>query len=238
MMKNPEFSSKITSMVFADYKNYTDNLVERERSLLSFLGKNFGVGEWNYKSFYMWRVYDNIIEVDGGFTLDLTNVFIRYNPLVQSVSVAEVYSNGVVSNLRIMPINIGHPQGMSIVSFMQSVERFIVDALYAIATNKVGSLTRSIQEPEHLKAYSPVKPDTIAEATAEDSEIAVEFCQHCEYENEVKFTGKFEIVCSECGERIMLCDRCAYLHSENNEGACDWEENKGCWRRRKERGEE
>lgn len=235
MMKN---SSKLTSMVFADYKNYVESLIEREMAILSFLNKNFCVGERNYENFYTWRVYDRVIEVDGGFKLDLTKVFIRYNPRAQVVSVAEVFDDGIVGRLYKMSINIGHPQGMSVGSFMQSVERFITDSLKAIATNKVGSLTRSIQEPEHLKAYSPVKPDAIAEETAEYSEVEVEFCPHCETENTVNFTGKFEVVCSGCGKRIMLCDRCTYLHAENKEGACDWEEGKGCWRRRKERGEE
>lgn len=56
--------------------------------------------------------------------------------------------------------------------------------------------------------------------------IVVEWCSHCEEENELMWdteTQGWEIFCPNCGEKLMLCDEC--LHSEDNPTqACSQEE--------------
>lgn len=40
--------------------------------------------------------------------------------------------------------------------------------------------------------------------------------------------------CPYCGNAIMLCDECT--HADDYQG-CDWEEGKGCWRKRRNENE-
>lgn len=65
-------------------------------------------------------------------------------------------------------------------------------------------------------------------------EVVAECCPHCDHENvlvnwNVKADG-YEVVCEECGEKIMLCTEC-YYH-DNNGDHCDWTEESGCFRKR------
>lgn len=64
----------------------------------------------------------------------------------------------------------------------------------------------------------------------------VEVCPHCMGENilqhDVEKDG-YEVICSHCGEKIMLCDAC--MHSDDNENRyCDWNEETGCFRKQME----
>lgn len=64
----------------------------------------------------------------------------------------------------------------------------------------------------------------------------IEICPFCNKEIEKKWdveTEGYQITCTECGEKIMLCDAC--LHSEDNKQKdCDWTMEKGCFRKIKE----
>ena len=59
-----------------------------------------------------------------------------------------------------------------------------------------------------------------------------ELCPHCGNENILEWDVEndgFQITCSHCGKKIMLCDAC--LHSEDNkEQRCDFSET-GCFRK-------
>ena len=59
----------------------------------------------------------------------------------------------------------------------------------------------------------------------------VEFCPHCETENEIRWdieTEGYEAFCPHCGKRIMICSEC--LRAEDNElQKCDWFKEK-CFR--------
>lgn len=60
----------------------------------------------------------------------------------------------------------------------------------------------------------------------------VEICPHCMFENIVQWNVEkdgYEIICKNCGKKIMLCDAC--LHSDDNKSySCDWCEKEGCFR--------
>lgn len=64
----------------------------------------------------------------------------------------------------------------------------------------------------------------------------VEVCPHCDTEVTVMWDVEkqgYRATCPNCGEELMLCDAC--MHSDDNEGMdCDWSENGGCFRHRKE----
>ena len=60
----------------------------------------------------------------------------------------------------------------------------------------------------------------------------VEMCPHCDTEITIEWDVEndgYEVICPECGEKIMLCDAC--LHSEDNGFQyCDWCK-EGCFRK-------
>ena len=64
----------------------------------------------------------------------------------------------------------------------------------------------------------------------------IEICPFCDKEIEKKWDVEkegYQIPCTKCGEKIMLCDAC--LHSEDNKQKhCDWTMERGCFRKRKE----
>lgn len=53
-----------------------------------------------------------------------------------------------------------------------------------------------------------------------DVETTVEWCHHCGAE--VEIPANILSKCPECGNVILPCSTC--------ERACDWTENRGCWR--------
>lgn len=61
----------------------------------------------------------------------------------------------------------------------------------------------------------------------------VEVCPHCEAENTRMWDAEksgYEIRCSNCHKKMMLCDEC--LHAEDNLGGkCDWSQKNGCFRK-------
>jgi len=67
---------------------------------------------------------------------------------------------------------------------------------------------------------------------------AVEICPWCSgentYPNWIVEKQGYETKCRSCGHKVLLCDEC--LHAEDNPGGrCDWSE-QGCFRQRKEGG--
>ncbi len=64
----------------------------------------------------------------------------------------------------------------------------------------------------------------------------IEICPVCSNEISIKWDVEkegYQITCTECGEKIMLCDAC--LHSEDNkQKQCDWTMERECFRKRKE----
>ena len=65
----------------------------------------------------------------------------------------------------------------------------------------------------------------------------IEVCPHCGQEITKKWDVEkcgYQITCPNCGKKMMLCDEC--LHNEDNEGMrCDWSEERGCFRRQREK---
>ena len=64
--------------------------------------------------------------------------------------------------------------------------------------------------------------------------MVVEFCPHCDMENEFEWdieTQGYVSKCQHCGKKLMLCDEC--FHSDDNpEMKCDWRDKCGgiCFR--------
>lgn len=67
-----------------------------------------------------------------------------------------------------------------------------------------------------------------------EKKTVTEWCAHCNTENTIEWDKtNYVIYCPHCGEKILLCDACT--HAEDNpDGKCDWCENKGCFRVRKQ----
>lgn len=65
----------------------------------------------------------------------------------------------------------------------------------------------------------------------------IEPCPYCGNEVHILWhvlSDGYEIYCPYCGNAIMLCDECT--HADDYQGY-DWEEGKGCWRKRRNENE-
>lgn len=117
----------------------------------------------------------------------------------------------------------------NIVSGMTENERQIV--LKAVGAHKL------MNDPTFYNAVKAAVASELWKRLNDDNlREEVEVCPHCDAEVTVMWDVEkqgYRATCPNCGEELMLCDAC--MHSNDNEGMdCDWSENGGCFRHRKE----
>lgn len=65
--------------------------------------------------------------------------------------------------------------------------------------------------------------------------IVIEVCPHCDEEVEFMWDTDekgYQAFCPNCGNELMLCSECFDAY-DNIGQSCDWSEDKGCFRKRK-----
>lgn len=78
--------------------------------------------------------------------------------------------------------------------------------------------------------YEWKRPDEPKGWCASEDGYEIEYCPHCEAENEIRWDineDGFEAYCPHCGKKMMLCDACSHKYGEFYSD-CDWCEGKGC----------